>query len=118
MIAITKMKPLSYLMVLGIFVSACTPPQQTAVPAGGEKIMDEWVACLFLDFFEENGGKTVIPNTAISKSFSACSTEEKKFYNFVYTQSGQSKSTAQTAVNQGREIAKKEIFKVLAAANS
>jgi len=94
-------------------------------PDGSKPLLDRWTACVFTEFFEANGGKTVVPDDALDASFNRCSEEERAFSTFVYNESfkgkngvrpQQRKATAELAVEEGRKIIRKGVFKVIGAA--
>lgn len=114
------------LSILGsIFLLAGCITDTQPFPDGSKPLLDRWTACVFTDFFETNGGETVIPNDALDASFDRCSDHEMAFSTFVYNESfkgkdgirtKQRKATAELAVKEGKKIIRQGVFRVIGAA--
>lgn len=113
------------LLFMAVMLGACVPPSQNTSKTPMEAAMDDWLGCVFIDFFEVNGGKIVVPNDAVDKSFDRCASEQAVFYSYVYhgafsddegIDKARRTATAEIAVQQGKEVIRKEILRVISAA--
>lgn len=108
---------LRVLLPFPFFVSvlcSCTPVTEFSSDSYEETVSSQWVEYVFLDVFNVNGGKTVVPDTAIEKSFKNCSEEELAFFNFMLKVNegmqeasiSEREATARLSVERGRQVIK------------